>query len=792
MTARQALNQRVADRLYSDGRISEGDYHRAVEYALRRQWRTEEALLELGILGEAELLKYIATLHQTQFVSSERLSQARLSRTVLGMVPQRLAERVGVYPLVYEREQDRLVLATADPDNAPALDEVRIAAKVRTVRALVARPAAVYAAIARGYRRDVRPFKRLLQSVSEFSEMLKMSDPYRQSSGATPLGHPGAGPPMPPPREPSPSQQASSWTDPRGSSADLGDDDWSSEEPAGSVPPPGSSGGSDGPSPFSPRPPMPYAPDPRRAPDTRAYGAPPGPPPRLSPEGIPRPAPLPRVDARPTPQAPVPPVMAPAAPGAYAPTVAATAAAEPPRRRPAPSIAPPSTYGGPLRVAAISAEAIRAITASAPFGEALRVLVSLLENDREELRGHSALVARLTYGACERAHLLEPQTSAIVVAAYLHDLGKMGTQHLTPLNVAKFDSHRTSAAKLYTMPERLMESVGLHPDTVEALGSMYEQIGGSGFPTGRRGADIPIGGRILAVADTYADLTQNPKNAYRRMLKPEQALEALRTHGGTIFDPEVVELFQKAMGGEKILRELHLDRPGVLLIDPDPEETMVLRLRLVEQGFDTHVAAGAREAREALESRDFAMIVSEVDLEEPEAGLFLREEVAKKYPETGWVFLSAVSSRTTARRAFAMDVDDFLTKPASTEIVVAKLMNLVERRQARHQNRGVAGSLSEMGMPEIVQVLGHGQRTCAIHIESGDQKGEIRMDKGHIIDAVWGDATGATAFYRMLTLGEKGRFRIDPTYVPGERRIEMSNDFLLLEGMRLLDEGAIP
>jgi response regulator RpfG family c-di-GMP phosphodiesterase len=109
-----------------------------------------------------------------------------------------------------------------------------------------------------------------------------------------------------------------------------------------------------------------------------------------------------------------------------------------------------------------------------------------------------------------------PQTVAYVVAAYLHDLGKAGTYHLTALNVAEYDGHRAAAQKVFNVPDRFLQAVGLHADSKSALNSMYERFDGRGFPLGVGNKDIPLGGRILAVVDSYADLTMNTRNPIPR------------------------------------------------------------------------------------------------------------------------------------------------------------------------------------------------------------------------------------------------------------------------------------
>jgi response regulator RpfG family c-di-GMP phosphodiesterase len=430
--------------------------------------------------------------------------------------------------------------------------------------------------------------------------------------------------------------------------------------------------------------------------------------------------------------------------------------------------------------------------ASTPFIESLNVLVSLLENNRAELRGHSSMVARLTRKTCERIGLSPTQIAATVASAYLHDIGKMGAYHLTALNVSEYEGHRVAALKSVDLPVRLMESVGLLPETVSALAGVYERYDGQGLPNGQAAKDIPLGARILAVADTYADLTQNPRNPYRAILRPFEACEVLGRFRGTIFDPNIVDLFRQSTTGEDLRARLLSDRRLVLLADPDPEETTVLELRLIEHGFEIKTARTLAQAQRLLAENEFHAVVSEIDLDTPEAGLALREGIVKQADGNAitWVFLTAKTDRKRAQRAFELGVDDFVQKPASADILAAKLSQLIERRAQASGGgaKGVSGSLAEMALPDIVQILWHGRKTCGLRIQGSSASGQIDFAEGQIVNARWDVLRGEEAFYKMLTLSE-GEFRLDPDYKPGQRVIQASPEGLLLEGMRRLDEG---
>ncbi|MEP7122991.1 MAG: DUF4388 domain-containing protein, partial [Byssovorax sp.] len=96
---------------------------------------------------------------------------------------------------------------------------------------------------------------------------------------------------------------------------------------------------------------------------------------------------------------------------------------------------------------------------------------------------------------------------------------------------------------------------------------------------------------------------------------------------------------------------------------------------------------------------------------------------------------------------------------------------------------------AEMSLPDMVQILWHGRKTCALRISAGASSGEIDFAEGQVVDARWDALRGEAAFYKMIALME-GDFRLDPTFKPTSRSIQASPEALLLEGMRRLDEAS--
>jgi len=713
-------NQRIADRLLAEKQIS-GDAHAlALGYCNIHGGRVEDALIENEVLTEADVLRLVSTFHNTRFISTEKLYKAQIDPRIVALVPRKLADLYGVMPVMIDERTRGLNVVSADPDNLQALSEVQIAAGVRSVVALYARPAAVRAAIQRAYHNDSSQFTPLLREHRTplaqepvRSATGRVGGPSAAASASIDLPPPMANQPMIVTHGPPMASRDSAYEQHVGAGAGI------LELRQSAVPPPSMT-----PAPTS---------------------------------VMPRPPAAPNLVGKPR-------------PGGS-------------------SIAPPPTLG-PIEVPPV--------VLTTDYVETLNVLVSLLENARTDLRGHSALCARLVKKLCERMGLPAAQTVAIVVGAYLHDLGKAGTYHLTALNVSEYEGHRVAAQKAFNVPERFLQAVNLHPETRSTVGAMYERFDGRGFPGGYGGKEIPLGARILAVVDSYADLTGNPRNPARTLLKPADAVEFLSRYQSTIFDPTVLTLLRAEVAGDDLRAKILADRRALLILDPDPEDATLLELRLLEAGFDGRVARTHQQALLELRSREVAVVVSEVDLDAPSAGLAVKAAAASEpwgKSVITWVVHTKTQDGALAERVFQLGFDDLVTKPSVPDVFVSKLKQLVERKAARAQapataTRGVSGSLAEMGLPEVVQILWHGRKSCTLRLQLPRGAGEIGFLEGQILDATYDGVRGEEAFYRMLA-ASNGDFQIDPSVHPREQTIDAPPEGLLLEGMRRLDEGLV-
>ncbi len=418
----------------------------------------------------------------------------------------------------------------------------------------------------------------------------------------------------------------------------------------------------------------------------------------------------------------------------------------------------------------------------------VRVLISLLESSRKDLSGHSVLTANYTETMCARIGVSKWEAGAITLAALLHDLGKGDPYHLTAFNVAEWDGHRTTAMKRFETPLRLLESANVPLETTQAIRHMYERIDGSGFPDGLKRTEIPLGSRILAITDTFSDLTSNSRNPFRRILSPSEAIEAIKKSAKPVFDSNLLDLFGIVVAGDDIKRQLLTGAKSVLVVDSDAEQCAVLEMQLITHGFNVRTARTAEETIKTLMDDPVDIIVSEVDLR-PFDGFEMKkrlneQESTKTIP---FIYFTSRSASGDVKMGFDLGAQDYLLKPSAIEVLVTKIQLFLGRVRTSVAPGGVSGSLKEMSIPDLVQILGHGRKTGRLKLVSGAHSGEIHFVEGNIYDAIFEAQRGEEAFFSMLRFRD-GKFSLDPGFTASERIINGTPEMLLLEGLRRMDE----
>ena len=162
----------------------------------------------------------------------------------------------------------------------------------------------------------------------------------------------------------------------------------------------------------------------------------------------------------------------------------------------------------------------------------------------KETGAHIKRMSRYSAAVTCRLGLTENTIETILYAAPMHDLGKIGIPDLILMKSAKLDpveweimkQHTVIGAKILKGSDaefiRLGETIAL---------SRHEKWDGSGYPNGLKGIEIPIAGRITAIADVFDALTS--KRPYKKPFSVEKSLTIIREGRGSHFDPDVVDAF---------------------------------------------------------------------------------------------------------------------------------------------------------------------------------------------------------------------------------------------------------
>ncbi len=197
------------------------------------------------------------------------------------------------------------------------------------------------------------------------------------------------------------------------------------------------------------------------------------------------------------------------------------------------------------------------------FRETIQGLVSTLEAKDKYTSGHSRRVTEYATLVARALNLPDDLVEKIDRAGLLHDIGKIGIR-LEALNKPeKISQAEHEMFKDHTiMGKQILESIHFLREIVPMVLYHHEWFDGSGYPEGKRGHDIPLGARILAVADSYDAMTSD--RPYRKAMSQEQGVKELKRCSGTQFDPDIVELFIEELGkNQEMVDKIAADWMGV-------------------------------------------------------------------------------------------------------------------------------------------------------------------------------------------------------------------------------------
>ncbi len=213
--------------------------------------------------------------------------------------------------------------------------------------------------------------------------------------------------------------------------------------------------------------------------------------------------------------------------------------------------------------------------------QSMATLSNLIDAREEYTRNHSINVSGYAVAIAERLNWPEEQKRNLHYVALLHDIGKVAVPDYILDKPGQLTEDEYKIVQNHTkVGAQLLKDITLVKDAV--LGAQYhhERYDGTGYPEGRKGEDIPLIARIIAVADAYVAMSSD--RVYRRRLTKEQITEELKKGRGTQFDPELAEIMLKLHENEETMSQEYTQMSDEMTNLMD-ESSLLLQRVLKEQ-----------------------------------------------------------------------------------------------------------------------------------------------------------------------------------------------------------------
>lgn len=200
---------------------------------------------------------------------------------------------------------------------------------------------------------------------------------------------------------------------------------------------------------------------------------------------------------------------------------------------------------------------------SEAYRSTVRCLVTAIEAKDPYTRGHSERVAWYALQIAKALGLQDDDRQRIEWAALLHDVGKVAVSRRTLTKAGKLDNDEVAAIREHPeIAATILSEIDFLSDAVPYVLAHHERLDGNGYPHGKLQTELPIGARILAVADCFDAMTS--QRAYRHALSYPDAARELRLAAGSQLDAECVEVLLESVDSTMLARILTEEATGIV------------------------------------------------------------------------------------------------------------------------------------------------------------------------------------------------------------------------------------
>ena len=295
----------------------------------------------------------------------------------------------------------------------------------------------------------------------------------------------------------------------------------------------------------------------------------------------------------------------------------------------------------------------------------------------------------------------------LYLSAPLHDIGKVGVRDDVLLKAGRLGDHEFELMKKHTFyghealritEQKLGKSTFLR-HAREIAYSHQEKWDGSGYPQGLKGEEIPLSGRLMAVADVYDALIS--KRVYKTPMPHEKAVQIIAEGRSSHFDPDVVDAFieleavfrnialtfadyeeeREMLGGAQSAAASHgvgkADK--VLLVEDNPINQEIMFSQLTSTGYLVETASNGKEALAKYSSGNYDLILTDIEMPEMD-GYQLTAEIRRL--ESGKEHLTPILAITASEFDLSADLakergfNGHMLKPLDPLVLEMKLADL--------------------------------------------------------------------------------------------------------------------
>lgn len=276
---------------------------------------------------------------------------------------------------------------------------------------------------------------------------------------------------------------------------------------------------------------------------------------------------------------------------------------------------------------------------------------------------------------------------------------------------------------------------------------------------------------------------------------PEESLDELRERlhalSGHLFSPEIVDAYLQVLEGRRGKLSPKSQKDIFVVSEPN-EVSKTLSRHLRQQGYRTVEIVDFEEAEALYNRKRPDVIVMNYD-QNPERTLVLCQQIRKDSRTLLYAFTNQ-NKPSLVLRLLGSGFNDILVSPVDYAVVTRRINNslAVLAPSDAPASGGFSATFQELPFVDLVQALAQSQRSVHVRIaRSNGEQASLYLRDGEMVHAICGQASGEEAVFQIIRWRDDGSFRLEPVRVFPPDNIGSPNDFILMEGLRLLDESTL-